>query len=361
VITVLTIKFIINYDIFLYKMAKYKSALQTKWNAESEKMVKQIGERAEGYIWMCDMDATYYSRLSISFTIVSGLLALICGTAQITISNIRSDNSNSTNDINDSYPETILGVANYVVAGLIGLMKLNNFDAFVDRLKRSSGKFRDLQSDVQQQLSMQRVDRMPAINYIKAISGQYNKITSNKTFKIRRATVEKLKKQFADSGVTLPEIAGGIEQINVAVPEPALSVDKMEAEQQEEESDVENQLNQTDDDSGDDTSSSVTSTGDIDASAPVIPAPAEDSSPPIIAGVPGTSAELDPSQHGKHVNISTDTESPPNKNRKQTLARKKSTKSPKKSTTTAYMGLQHHNHIPNMQEINFQLSRFGGT
>ncbi len=33
-------------------MAKYKSALQTKWNAESEKMVKQIGERAEGYIWM---------------------------------------------------------------------------------------------------------------------------------------------------------------------------------------------------------------------------------------------------------------------------------------------------------------------
>lgn len=340
-------------------MAKYKSALQTKWNAESEKMVKQIGERAEGYIWMCDMDATYYSRLSISFTIVSGLLALICGTAQITISNIRSDHSNSTDDINDSYPETILGVANYVVAGLIGLMKLNNFDAFVDRLKRSSGKFRDLQSDVQQQLSMQRVDRMPAINYIKAISGQYNKITSNKTFKIRRATVEKLKKQFADSGVTLPEIAGGIEQINVAVPEPSLSVDKIDAEeQQEEESDIENQLDQVEDD---DTSSPVTSTGDIDASAPIMPAAAEDSSPPIIAGVPGTSAELDPSQQGKHVNISTDTESPPSKNRKQTLARKKSARSPKKSTTTAYMGLQHHNHMPNIQEINFQLSRFGGT
>lgn len=330
-------------------MAKYKSALQTKWNAESERLVKQIGERAEGYIWMCDRDSTYYSRWSISFTVISAFLALATGTAQIIIPNVYTDVTcayNSTDCTTDKYPGIVLGVVNYIVAGLITIIKLNNFDAFVDRLKRSSGKFRNLQSDVQQQLSMQRVDRMPAVNYIKAISDQYNKITSNKTFKIRRSTVEKLKKQFSNTGVTLPEIAGDIKEIMVAVPEENENNEEMQTSSAAEQTaDEENQL---------ESSSSVTTTGDIDISAPKMPSPeTDDSSPPVMVAIPGTSSEAKP------PGVSTDTDSPPQYGRKK-LTRKKSTKAPKKSTTT-YMGLQYHDHRPNMQEINFQLSRFGGS
>lgn len=372
-------------------MVRYKSALQSKWNTESEKMVKQIGERAEGYIWMCDMDASYYSKLHNSFILISGLLSVLVGATQIMLPKfykgedceiVTNFNGTSSEECTpNDYPETIMGVINLVIGGLIAIMKFNDYSSFVDRLKRSSGKFRDLQSDVQQQLSMQRVDRMPAIDYIKAISHQYNKITSNKTFKIRRSTVDKLKKLYSGSSVALPEIAGDIKEIAVAKTEE-------DVEKQEEAQDDENNIILTGDEVDDeyshddenDEESDVTSTGDFDASAPTMPKPEKqddvsDSSPNIIA-IPGTSTEvvstknLDSSGTIDHVRIrisDTDTPSsskpsPPIHTRKNkpALVRKKSMKSPKR-TVTAYPELRYHDHRPNLQEINFQLSRFGKT
>lgn len=345
-------------------MPRYKSALRTKWNTESERIVKEIGEKAEGYIWMCDRDITYYSRWSTFFAVISGILALIVGTAQIMITNIYTDveciaenngTDNSFNCTTNKYPNTILGVINYIIAGLIAIIKLNNFDSFVDRLKTSSRKFRDIQSDVQQQLSMQRIDRYPAKDYIKLISKQYNKVVSNNEFKIRRSVAKKFATLFSKTDISMPEIAGDIKKINVAGADIEMGrFEVTESSDYEHNETMSGSGNEVDSGNVESSPSSTDNTTLSTSPTPKIPN-IEDSAPPNGGSAENPIPHSDGSSKERtRVTISDETQSD---RKRPSRKRSHPPKSPRKSATT-YMGLQHHNHQPNLQAINFQLSRF---
>lgn len=173
------------------------------WNKQNEKFVKRIGEQSIGYSWMHSKNSSHYRVRYVALEILNILFATLAGTAAIT------DIFNG-----HSWGLIVIGLVMYLSAVITSITNLLGYkDKYKDH-KKASSKFRNIYHDIQRQFNLPSTDRLPADKYTLTIVKKYDGYIE-KYPGIKKKFINAYIKEFKESGIAFPEIAGGIKPIEI--------------------------------------------------------------------------------------------------------------------------------------------------
>lgn len=185
------------------------------WNGTQERLWQRRGEEALG-LQLMHIEASILMRWWYTFwTILNIFLSGITGMA------ILGNYACETEWIN-----LTLGFLAFGTAFITGMLNQLRLSENADAHKKSSSDFADLGEEIQNTLALRRIDRSPGMAYMKVIQKKYN-AAKREALELPKKIRQDYSKLAEKTGVNLPDIAGGIEPIQIKGKQPSPVSTKM--------------------------------------------------------------------------------------------------------------------------------------
>lgn len=188
--------------------------LNNGWNENNEKIIINIGEHAASYKWMHEKNSRINKRINDFISILLILLSTILSADTILSSSSSSSNSSNTNETIAILTKVII----YIINILSVLQQFLKLEENSNLHMEYANAFIRLYHDIQQQMSTYRVHRLNASKYISDCIKKYDSLII-KGPKISSFIINKFKKKFNQSEISLPDIVDNIQKIEI-VSEP---------------------------------------------------------------------------------------------------------------------------------------------
>lgn len=185
--------------------------LNNGWNDKNEKIIISIGENSASYKWMHERCSSFHKSI-YKFTSIL-LIILSTGLTTETIINI--------NNNDNSYLLNILSqIMTYLITTISVLQSFLKSEETSGKHLTAANEFSKLYHDIQQQMCMFRRDRINATKYVSDCLKLYDSLIINNP-DINTYVINKFKKTFKNSDISLPDIADKIQKIEI-ITEPNL-------------------------------------------------------------------------------------------------------------------------------------------
>jgi len=177
-------------------------ALTNSWNDNNEKIIISIGENAASYKWMHERSASMYTLI---YKILSIILILF--TTGLTAETI------FPNTTDDAFTY-VRYVFTYIVTIISVIQNFLNLEALAEQHMNAAKQFGVMYHEIQQQMCMFRRDRYNATNYISSTLKKYDSLVIGGPM-INDIIIKRFKKVFANSNISLPDVADNIQKIEI--------------------------------------------------------------------------------------------------------------------------------------------------
>jgi hypothetical protein len=186
--------------------------LNNGWNENNEKIIISIGENAASYKWMHERNAMIKKRTSNIINILLIFLSTVLS-ADTILGYAQEDTKNEVIII-------LIKIVIYIINILSVLQQFLRLEEESSQHMTYANSFIRLYHDIQQQMSMYRIHRLNASKYISECVKRYDSLVV-KGPKINSFIINKFKKKFDKSDISLPEIADKIQKIEI-IQEPTI-------------------------------------------------------------------------------------------------------------------------------------------
>lgn len=183
--------------------------LNNGWNDKNEKIIISIGENSASYKWMHERCSSFHKSI-YKFTSIL-LIILSTGLTTETIIN-NSDNYYILNILSQ--------IMTYLITTISVLQSFLKSEETSEKHLTAANEFSKLYHDIQQQMCMFRRDRINATKYVSDCLKLYDSLIINNP-DINTYVINKFKKTFKNSDISLPDIADKIQKIEI-ITEPNL-------------------------------------------------------------------------------------------------------------------------------------------
>jgi hypothetical protein len=131
------------------------------WSSETEIITQELGEKAQGYVWMHNRNATYFSDWDTRYSNVGIILSILTGTSVFT----------TLNDCQElSLVTMATGIIIYLTAVLRAIHQNRKYPELAAAHRLAASKYSEVYHSVQKQLALYRRDRENAKDYINWIT-----------------------------------------------------------------------------------------------------------------------------------------------------------------------------------------------
>lgn len=142
------------------------------WSTRAEKLVRYWQEECRLYAWIYEQNVTYYSRLNRTLGIASIALSAITGTTLFNQSASEPDSTSSGILIG-------LGVSSIASTILSGLKELLDLNTLITQNTNAARENSSIVMDIDEQLNMDRADRIDGREFLKSIKDRKNALIQN--------------------------------------------------------------------------------------------------------------------------------------------------------------------------------------
>lgn len=142
------------------------------WSGRGEKLVRYWQEECRLYAWIYEQNVTYYSRLNRTLGIASIGLSAITGTTLF-------NQSASDPDATSSNILIGLGVSSIASTILSGLKELLDLNSLITQNTNAARENSSIVMDIDEQLNMDRAERMDGREFLKSIKDRKNSLIQN--------------------------------------------------------------------------------------------------------------------------------------------------------------------------------------
>jgi hypothetical protein len=142
------------------------------WSTRAEKLVRYWQEECRLYAWIYEQNVTYYSRLNRTLGIASISLSAITGTTLFNQSASDPDATNSNILIG-------LGISSIASTILSGLKELLDLNSLITQNTNAARVNSSIVMDIDEQLNMDRADRLDGREFLKSIKDRKNSLIQN--------------------------------------------------------------------------------------------------------------------------------------------------------------------------------------
>lgn len=177
-------------------------ALTNGWNDNNEKIIISIGENAASYKWMHERSASMYTLIHK----ILGIL-LILFTTGLTAETIFPDTTSNA----FTYARYTF---TYIVTIISVIQNFLNLESLAEQHMNAANKFAVMYHEIQQQMCMYRRDRYNATGYISNTLKKYDSLVISGPM-INDIIIRKFKRAFANSDISLPDVADNIQKIDI--------------------------------------------------------------------------------------------------------------------------------------------------
>lgn len=174
------------------------------WNDNNEKLIVSVGENAVSYKWMHEKNAAHCSLINK----VLQLIMIVLNTSLSAQTLIPGDRT----------PSDVVSIVSQVIIYIVTVLSVViNFLKFEDLAAKHASyalKFSKLYHDIQQEMSLYRKDRQPAVEFVK------NKLKELDDLVVAAPSIDeriltRFKKTFENSDIAVPTLADRITKIEV--------------------------------------------------------------------------------------------------------------------------------------------------
>jgi hypothetical protein len=135
------------------------------WSTETEIIAAEIGEKAQGYVWMHNRNASYLTDWDTRYSNVEIILSILTGTSVFT----------TLNDCQDlSLVTLVTGIIIYMTAVVRAIHQNRKYPERASAHRLAGSKYSEVYHSVQRQLALYRRDRENAKDYINWITEKFD-------------------------------------------------------------------------------------------------------------------------------------------------------------------------------------------
>ena len=199
---------ILNKDVFDSKQ-KYKNIIiNNSWNERNEQIIASIGENAISYKWLHDQSSIFFKTTNTCLNIITILISTGLS-AQTFFPENTTDNSLTISKRIFIYITNVLTITlNYLKYSELSIQHT-----------ASANKFSELYNEIRYTMCLYRKDRPMATKYIYEIIKKYDSLTMAGP-EISLLILNRFKNRFKNASFSLPDIADGINKIEIITEQP---------------------------------------------------------------------------------------------------------------------------------------------
>lgn len=135
------------------------------WSSETEAIVAEVGEKAQGYVWMHNRNASYLVDWDTRYSNVEIILSILTGTSVFT----------TINDCQElSLVTLVTGIIIYMTAVIRAIHQNRKYPEQASAHRLAASKYSEIYHSVQKQLALYRRDRENAKDYINWITEKFD-------------------------------------------------------------------------------------------------------------------------------------------------------------------------------------------
>jgi len=135
------------------------------WSGETELIAAEVGEKAQGYVWMHNRNASYLTDWDTRYSNAEIILSILTGTSVFTTINNCQELSLIT---------LVTGIVIYMTAVVRAIHQNRKYPERASAHRLSASKYSEIYHSVQKQLALYRRDRENAKDYINWITEKFD-------------------------------------------------------------------------------------------------------------------------------------------------------------------------------------------
>jgi len=179
-----------------------KREIAESWHHKQEKLIKSWGEKCLGYRWLLHRNAQYHSKINRNLSISNISLSTVASLGTLMGTSLEGG----------SILLYVFGFINLVSVGIASVHKFLRSGEQFELNIQTSKQFSRLARDISLELSLEKEDRMDAVNYCNKVREEYDKIM-DRVPEIPNWVIQEYKKTMEkddpNGTISRPDIANG--------------------------------------------------------------------------------------------------------------------------------------------------------
>ena len=192
----------------LETMSETSTEIAGTWSSSHEGLLAGIADRANCYRWMHNRCQTIYEKYNFYLTVPSIVVSALAGSATIA----------STALFAPEYQQlasTLIGLATLGTGILTSINQYMKSAQFAETHRSTSLAYGKLHTIIASELSMRRDQRLNALEFIKVIRSEQDRLQENSPI-VLDSVVSQFRKEFKDvKDLEKPEIAGDLDHVRI--------------------------------------------------------------------------------------------------------------------------------------------------
>lgn len=189
-------------------MSETSSEIAGTWSSSHEYLLAGIADRANCYRWMHNKCQTIYEKYNFYLTVPSIVVSALAGSATIASSALFPAQY-------QQLASTCIGLATLATGVLTSINQYMKTAQYAESHRATSLSYGKLHTIVASELSMRRDQRLNALEFIKVIRGEQDRLQDNSPI-VLDSVISQFRREFKDkTDLEKPEIAGDLDHVHI--------------------------------------------------------------------------------------------------------------------------------------------------